>query len=337
MMKKICFLLLVLLAITPAGCRSTGNAPREVVATVDGAGIPLADFNDRLSKRLSLVADASSLSGEQIRILKIDVLNELIDERVMINRAEKLNITVSDAETAKRIEEIRKDYSAEEFDQLFKGNASGYRNWAEQLRRRLLLEKLVRQDVNARVVVTDEEVSSYYSSHLKEGISEERIHLSQIILPEREKAEAVLQRLKNGEDFAALAKEVSMGLEAEKGGDLGFFSQGVLPEAFDRVVFSLPPGKISRVVETPYGYHIFKVLERVKRGEGGAGEVKEKIRAKLRREKEEQEYGRWLEQLRTGAIVKVNESVLQSAGEKDRGKESAKNRPSTEWTGKGEE
>ncbi len=304
--------------LTAGGCQWFGNSGRAYVAAVDGKKISLAEFSDRMEKKLALMENASSLKAKQVESLRGDILNELIDERVMLNRADKLGLTVNDGELKNGIEEIRKDYSENEFDQLFAGRKNDYRLWKEELRKRLVLEKLIQQEVNARVTVTDEEVSSYYRSHSKEGLSKERVHLSQIVLPDREKAEAVLQRLKNGEDFAAVAREVSTGPEAEKGGDMGVFSRGVLPETFDRVVFSVPPGRISRVVETPYGFHIFKVLEKERGGESVSAREREKVRVKLRREKEEQAYGKWLDQLRQAAVVKVNESVLSKLGDQDK-------------------
>lgn len=312
--REILVLLVCLAIMAAAGCQWLGNSGRENVATVDGVGILLSDFNERMVKKLSLMVDAPSLNEKQLVLLKADVLNELIDEKVMINRADKLGISVSDGELKKRIEEIEKDYPEEGFKELFKGRESHYRTWKEELRKRVILEKLIHQEVNPHITVTDEEILSYIKSHAKEGVSEERVRISQILLPDREKADAVLERLNNGEDFAKIAKEVSTGPEAEKGGDMGFFSRGVLPEALDRVVFSLSPGKISKVVETPYGYHIIKVLEKEKAGEVLSAKAREKVRAKLKREKEDRAYTEWLGRLRAGAVIKINESVLSKTG-----------------------
>jgi len=284
----------VVLATT--GCQFFGGS-QDYVATVDGEKIPLEDFNDRLEQKLALMEGRSSMSDEQFEVLKQNVLNELIDEQVMLNRARKLGLSVSEGELKRRIEEIRKDYGEEHFEQYFKGGRKEYRTWEEKLRRRLLLEELIRQEVNSRVSVTDEEVMDYLKKHEKEKLFQERV-----------------QRLNDGEDFATLAREFSLGPEAEKGGDLGYFVRGVLPETFDRVIFSLPPGKVSGIIETPYGYHIFKVLEKERRGKKVLAEQRERIRAKLKREKEDQEYAGWLERLRSESVIKINEPVLRRVG-----------------------
>ena len=98
---------------------------------------------------------------------------------------------------------------------------------------------------------------------------------AQIVVRDRDLVAGILKRLKAGEDFDKVAREVSIGPEAARGGDLGFFERGMMPEAIDRVVFSLPVGKISGVVQSPYGFHIFKVLDRQEGGGRKFAEVKE--------------------------------------------------------------
>ena len=101
--------------------------------------------------------------------------------------------------------------------------------------------------------------------------------------------------MKMGEDFGKVARKVSIGPEAAKGGDLDFFARGVMPEAIDRVVFTLPVGKVSGIVQSPYGYHIFKLLGRKEAGGRIFSEVKERVIADLRKLKEAEAYERWIE------------------------------------------
>jgi len=288
------------------------------IAVVNDEKIPLAEFKKKIENKLALMGDgASSLSENQLSVLHRDVLNELVDEKLMLDRARKLGLTISDDELQRHIEAIRQDYSKETFDRLFTGGAFDYKVWSEEMRKRLLLEKLIMQEVNEKVSVTDNEVLAFLNQHVTDGgVSEERIHLSQIVLQDKDQAQAALRRLKDGEDFAALAEEISAGPEAQKGGDMGFFSRGVLPETFDNVIFTLQPGKISDVIETPYGYHIFKVILKEKGGKKRMTEEKEYIRETLKREKEDRQYNKWLEELRSVAVIRINESLLQKTGQK---------------------
>jgi parvulin-like peptidyl-prolyl isomerase len=106
-----------------------------------------------------------------------------------------------------------------------------------------------------------------------------------------------------------VAREVSIGPEAVKGGDLGFFERGVMPEAIDQMVFSLPVGKVSRVAQSPYGFHIFKVLGQEAAGGRIFADVREKVITDLRKRKEAEAYRAWIEGLRAGAAIRIEQPL----------------------------
>ena len=95
----------------------------------------------------------------------------------------------------------------------------------------------------AKISVTDAEAEAYFKANRTRYTAGRRVHAAQIVVREREQAEAILKRLKMGEDFDKVAREASIGPEAARGGDLGFFERGVMPEEIDRIVFSLPVGQ----------------------------------------------------------------------------------------------
>ena len=142
----------------------------------------------------------------------------------------------------------------------------------------------------------------------REGISEK--YLGQIVLRDQDKAEKILNRLKKGEEFGKVAREVSIGPEASNGGDLGFVSRGVMPEAIDAVIFSLPRGAISHVIRSPYGYHICRIIEKEDRGK--FPDIREKVILDIRKQKEEQAYVLWLSGLRSRAVIKIDSAILKT-------------------------
>ncbi len=121
-----------------------------------------------------------------------------------------------------------------------------------------------------------------------------------------------MRRLRKGEDFGKLAKEKSVMPEGLHGGDLGFFARGEMPEAFDEV-FSLKVGGISKIIESPYGYHIFKVEEKADAKVREFDEVKDEIAHQIRKEKSDQIYYKWLSELRAKANIKINKQLLEYA------------------------
>ena len=230
----------------------------------------------------------------------------------MLQRARELLIAVNEAELEARIEEIRKDYADGSFNALFGNDAINYAAWKEALRKRMFLEKVVAVDVNAKILVTEAEAEVHYKANPKLYATGRRVRAAQIVVRDRDRAEAILKRLKAGEEFDKVAREVSIGPEAAKGGDLGFFEQGVMPEAFDRLVFSLPVGKLSGVVQSPYGFHIFKVLDREEGGSRKFAEAKGRVIADLRKLKEAEAYERWLDGLKERASIVINRPLPDS-------------------------
>ena len=300
--------MIVLLLLALAACRGQEPPapPEQPVATVNGERIDRPEFLRKLAEEGALVKGEEPLKAEQYARLKEEALGHLIEERLMLQRARELLLTIGADELDARIAEIKKDYTDESFNALFGSRGISYAAWKEALRKRMLFEKVITLDVNRKIQVTDDEVEIHHKANRRLYASERRIHALQIVLRDRDLAEKTLKRLKAGEDFDKVAREVSIGPEAEKGGDLGFFERGIMPEEIDRMVFSLPVGKVSGVVRSPYGFHIFKVL--AKEGAGGRklADARERVIADLRKIKEAEAYERWIEGLKEKAEISVN-------------------------------
>lgn len=180
--------------------------------------------------------------------------------------------------------------------------------------------------VLATVTVPEDDVKKFYQDNLKEFTLPERAKVRHIFIEApgnaasearakaRARAEEALQRLKKGEEFATVAREVSQDSEtAAKGGDLGYLSPGGSnsPE-FEKVALGLKPGEIGPVVETPFGYHIIKVDERQEKSPVRFEEVRDQIRKNLKTQLEQKKAREFLDRLAT-------EAGLQVIGEKPAG------------------
>ena len=280
--------------------------PPPAVVVVDGEAITLPEFEKSLAEETALAAREAPLTEEQAAALKEAVVENLIREKLMLRRAREISLAVGEAELDARIAEIRKDYSGDDFGKFFGSGGVDYNAWKEALRTRILFEKLIAQDVNARIQVADDEAERYYLANRKVFESARRVRVAQIVVSDRERAEAILKRLKTGEDFDKVAREVSIGPEAVRGGDLGFFEPGVMPEAIDRMVFSMTVGKVSRVAQSPYGFHIFKVLGQEPAGGRKFAEVRDKVIADLKKQREAGAYKIWIEGLKARAVIRIN-------------------------------
>ena len=294
-------------ALLACGSKEPPPPPEIVVATVNGERIGLGEYAKALSKEAALASPQRRLKPEEEASLKEEVVSRLVEQRIMFQRARELSLTVSEAELQARITDMKKDYGDGGFDALFVERGISYPEWKGELRKRILLEKVIGVDVNEKIQVTDQEAEAYFNGNKRVySAAGSRVHAAQIVVRDREVAEGILKRLKANEDFAKVARETSIGPEAASGGDLGFFERGVMPEAIDRQVFSLPVGQVSRVIQSPYGFHIFKVIERQEGGVRKFAEVRQRVSADVRKLKEAEAYERWIERLKAKAIVEIN-------------------------------
>ena len=295
---------------TVCGCQE--NARIRPVATVDGVKISISEFNERFTREMNVSMDKSPLTPADYDRLKEEVLNALINEKVMLLRAGELSISVSDAELMKKIDEIKESYLLDDgFERVLAAQRVNYGIWKEELRKRMMLEKLILSDVNANVTVKENEARQFHRTHRGMYAPEKRVHVAQIVVRKRERAEMILNRLKRGENFDKVAELESIGPEGAKGGDLGFVGPGVMPEEIDAVIFSQRPGEISSVIKSQYGYHIVKIIEIDKGTKKKWADVKERVLTDFRKQKEEQAYMLWLESLRSKAVIKIDQELLK--------------------------
>ena len=184
-----------------------------------------------------------------------------------------------------------------------------------QIQRGLAIRELIDQKVASKVVITDEETRAYYDGNSQLFQQPEQVKASHILIKveptadDAKKAEArkkiveVQQKLKDGGDFAALAKEYSQGPSGSKGGDLGYFKRGQMVKPFDDVAFSMKTNEVSDLVETRFGYHLIKVYDKKPEQTLAYADVKDKIAQRLKQEKVEKDATLYVENLKKGAKV----------------------------------
>jgi hypothetical protein len=201
------------------------------------------------------------MTGNQLYALPSAPLSRLMDnfieEKILLQAAKEQNISLTWEE--------KKGYLAKLRGESWSGVEEGPVDEAEykNLFDRLLIEKYTFALIND-LEVEDAEIKEYYDLHKKEFLKPERVEVSQVLLKTEEKAIELIEMLKgvSDEKFREIARENSVGVESEKGGKMGLFEMGELPFEMERVVFSLKEGELSQVVESAYGYHIFKLDKR---------------------------------------------------------------------------
>jgi len=300
--------LIYTLMLFSSGCNRFGNLPKNVIAEVNNETITLNDFNKEFK---GMMLENQMGSDPNIKRLKETFLNQIIERKILIQEAKRLGISVSKEEVDQVIQEIKLDYKEAEFIEKLKLIGMNLDEWRNRIEEKLLAEKMIRSASSYQGDVDEREALKFYEDHRAYFQIPEMVRVRQIVVADGEEAIQILKRLKRGESFEKLAKEKSIGLERDIGGDLGYFSRGERPSEFDHV-FEMEVGRISEVIKTPYGYHIFKLEEKIEPREIPFNEVRTKIIQTIIKRKGEERFQEWLKKLKAKSHIKINKEWLNS-------------------------
>jgi parvulin-like peptidyl-prolyl isomerase len=282
----------------------------KIVAIVNYDKIYLSQLLDETKRFGEKYGIPLSKNKERYQKIARYILDELILRKIYLQEAERVKIMAEDDELEDYLRLVIGDYSREDLSRIFESKNIDLSKWKAQIKEDRLFEKLIVQEVKDKINVDESELKSYYKAHSKDYLLPERVQALQIVVNNELEAEAIYNELQEGADFSKLAKSKSVSPEGIHGGDLGFFSHGQMPKEFDDVVFNLKVGEFSKVVQTPYGYHIFKVIKKKRAKIMSYKNARDKIRKKLIKEKEKKEFMHWINKLRERAVIVIKESVL---------------------------
>jgi parvulin-like peptidyl-prolyl isomerase len=290
------------------GCRCQEDGSG-LVARVNGEPIPFREFWDEFKSRYEEAADPSTLPPEVVLGMKGEVLSDLIRKVILLQEARRRGIRVPAEVLDERIREIRKGYPEKTFQRLLLNYQQDEDLFRKAVEEQGMIEALYREVVAEAGDVTEEEIEAYYDDHLDEFLVPETVRMRQLLVKDRELAWKLLRRLRMGEDFAALAREHASAMEQEHAGELETYGRGELPRILELIAFSADEGRVTGPVETPYGFHLFKVEGKVPAHLPALAEVREEIARSLRRQKEEDRYAQWVETLVGNSSLQVHESL----------------------------
>lgn len=179
----------------------------------------------------------------------------------------------------------------------------------ELMGEQLLARELATSAVK-KISVSDEDISAYYNDNPEEFVAGPRAKLSHILVDSEEKALSVLARLKKGEDFAALARELSTCPSSQRGGDLGWAEKGMMVPEFENVAFALEKGQRSEVVKTSFGYHVIRCDDAEQQRQIALDEARGKIEQQLRTQRSEEAIQSLIEQVKKDHPLSLNEEYF---------------------------
>jgi parvulin-like peptidyl-prolyl isomerase len=276
-----------------------------LVAQVNDRAIT-ADFFAEKYKRFTIRFHAPVASTPTAaRELKMSFLNKLIETELLLQQADMRGLTVGEEELDREIEHLKQDYPKDTLNEALEKIGVKLEEWKQDRAEKLLIDKLIQQEIDSVIHVSDDEIREHYKANREQFQQPLMVRARQIVVATEEEADNLRTRLVRGEDFAELAQLHSLSPDAKDGGDLGTFAKGQMPEDFDDAVFRYRVGSISRVIHSPYGYHLFKVEERIRPHTLPMEEVRDQIKAQIFQGRQETFFKEWLDSLKSQARIVI--------------------------------
>jgi peptidyl-prolyl cis-trans isomerase SurA len=329
------------LLLSPAGCKHDVEHGPDVWATVNGQEIKREDVDKYYRTRVN--PEGQPPSQEEALSLKLNVLDELINNEILLERAKKLNLEASDGEVEDKFTELKSPYTEEEFQRQLKDRNVSVSDLKADLRRQLSITKLLNREVVAKITITDQDVTEFYNANKAQfNVAEPQYRIAQIVVTPRKepqirnrknddatndaealrKVKMLMDRLNSGADFAQLAMDYSEDMNsAATGGDLGYVPESALNQSdpsLKKMVVGMKPGQVSPPLQLKDGFRILKLVTRESPGQRNIADpqVQQTIRDTLRNRKEQLLRSAYLAIARDEARVRnyLAEQVVEASG-----------------------
>jgi peptidyl-prolyl cis-trans isomerase SurA len=324
-----------------AGCKQEVQHAPDVWALVNGKEIKRDDVDKYYRTRVN--PEGQQPSQEEVLSLKLNVLDELINNEILLERAKKLNLEASDGEVEDKFTEMKSPYTEEEFQRQLKERGLSVDDLKKGLKRQLSTEKLMNREVVAKISITDQDVTDFYNTNKAQfNVAEPQYRIAQIVVTPRKepqirnrknddattdaeaqrKVKMLVDRLNSGADFAQLANDYSEDMNsAATGGDLGYVPESALNQsdpALKKMVVGMKPGQVSPVLSLKDRYVILKLVTRESPGQRNISDpqVQQTVRDTLCNRKEQLLRSAYLAVARDEARVRnfLAEQVVEAAG-----------------------
>ena len=298
-----------------------------IAVTVNGVDITESDIEKLIQPQLDMIAKKNTqlppeFAGQYKKQMRQKVLEQLILEQLLDEKVKEANIVISDEEAVSTLVKMispQKPLSIEELKGKIESFGQSFDQVKQQTQKRLGYQKFMETQWAGKINITDDDTKKYYDENLKKFETPEQVRASHILIkPEptdpnadpneakataKTKAQDLLKQIKDGADFAELAKANSTCPSAAQGGDLKFFPRGQMVPPFDKAAFALEVGKISDIVETQFGYHIIKVTDHKDGGVISYEQAKDNIVKQLMQKKQSELAQEYIKSLKANANI----------------------------------
>jgi len=283
-------------ALTYAEDKIVATVNREIITQKD-----LDDFMNFMYLQLSAKYQGKELE-DKMNGVKPDLLNRLIEDKLILEEAKKENIQVDEARVKAKISEIKSNYPSEaEFQDALVKQGLTQADIEKRIREQLLIFEIIDLQIRKKIIVSPKEVTDFYEEHKEEFVQLETRRVNSLITKNEVLANKVISSLGQGANLDKISKEYSLELN-----DLGAVKKGQLVKEIEDVIFNMDVGSISKAIKVGDAYYIFKLGEILPLKKYNLVEVQEEIYYRLYELKMQEGLTRWLEDLRKKAYVEIN-------------------------------
>jgi parvulin-like peptidyl-prolyl isomerase len=308
---------LAALTLVAAGCGDSDEVPADAVAVVDGTEISrtsLTELLARAKKSYTAQKRAFPKAGTaEYQSLQTQAVAFLVQREEYAREGEKLGVSVTDAQISKKIDEVKKQYFANDqkkFEQGLKDQGYTEASLREDIRAQLVTEGIYEKVTNG-VKVSDTDVQKYYDTNKSKYAVAESRAVRHILVKTKAEADKLHSQLAGGADFAALAKKSSLDPGSKDQGGKLTVTRGQTVAPFDKAAFSLKTNELSVPIKTEFGFHLIQPLADVKPGSVTPfAQVKDQIRTQLLSENKNKAVNDWV----TETQKKYEDKVTYAAG-----------------------
>jgi peptidyl-prolyl cis-trans isomerase SurA len=334
---RLAFRFLLSAVFLPASFASAADSVvvEEIIVRVNDAIITRSDLQRaREQLQQEYQQQYGDQAGSRFAAKEKDILRDLIDQKLLVQRARDNGISVEN-ELIKRLDEMRQQMGLETMEDLEKAAAAqgvSYEDYKDNMRNSMLTQRVIGEEVGRRLTLMPSDVTKYYEEHKHELEQPESVQLAEILVstqapegredtPEAEsarlaaaeaKAKSLLESIRKGAKFEEIAKSSSDGPTAEQGGDLGVFKRGTLAKELEDRVFTMKEGEVTDVIRTKQGFIILKLLNHTQAGIPPLKDVENLIQERIYYQKLQPALREFLTKLREEAYIDIKQGFVDA-------------------------
>ena len=306
------------LLVTSAANTTSADTVERIVAKVNGQIITLTELNEQVATAREQLGPARSEEEQRQRdeMLPRTILDSAIDNMLVMQVAAQRGLQVPSRFFEEWKQNIMKEMNIQN-EEAFERQVALQGGTVEGLKKRfeegLLLQEVRRMEVDSKVSVSEPEIEERYRSNIEDYTQPPRLRLHEIVvrfddtneIEQGQKARRLLQDVRQGADFAEVARMHSESGSRDAGGDLGFFNEGELTEALSVAAFELSPGEVSEIIRLDTAFYIIRVEEKEEATTKSLAEVRNEVADAIFQEKMSEQMDRFVKQLRERAIIEI--------------------------------